>query len=87
MVGAAVAERQLVGLVPGGEPEQLVAEADAEHARPAEQAADRLDLGDERLRIAGAVREQDAVEPGELVRIGVMREDRHGRAGVAAAAA
>ncbi len=80
VVGAAVTERQLVGRVPGGEPEELVPEADAEDARAAEQAANRLDLGDERLRVTGAVRQQDAVEAGEVVGVGDVREHRHRRA-------
>src|SRR5262245_19375910 len=44
MVRAAVAERQLVRAHAGGEREQLVAEADAEHGRAAEQLADGLHL-------------------------------------------
>ena len=67
MVRPAVPERELEGAVAGSEPEQLVAEADPEDRDPAEQARDGLDLRLERLRVAGAVREHDAVEPGELV--------------------
>ena len=48
--------------------------------------ADRLDLGDERLGIAGAVREQDTVEAGEVVGVDRAREDRDGGAGAREAA-
>ena len=41
----------------------------------------RRDLVDERLRVAGAVREQHAVEAGERVGVDVVREDRDGGAG------
>src|SRR5262245_42721410 len=47
MVRAAVAERELVGLVAGRAGDELVAEADAEHRRPAEQLLHRLRLGSE----------------------------------------
>ena len=51
----------------GREAEQLVAEADPEHRHAAEQLAHDVDLVLERLGVAGAVREQDAVVAGELV--------------------
>ena len=72
-----MAEGQLVGLVARREAEQLVPEADAEHARAPEQVADRRDLLDERLRVAGAVRQHHAVEAGEVVGVGDVREHRH----------
>ena len=68
MVGAAMAEGQLVRLVAGGEAKQLVAEADAEHRHAAEQAAHDLGLERQRLRIARPVRQQHAVVAGELLR-------------------
>ena len=54
MVGAVVAELHLHGLRAGGEAQQLVAEADAEHRHAAcvEDLADRLDRVVARLRIA-----------------------------------
>ena len=76
MVRAAVAERKLVRLVAGRTCDQLVAEADAEHVRAAEQLRDRLRLAVERLRVAGARREQDSVMARELVRVDVVRDGR-----------
>ena len=61
MIGAAVAEFELVGLAAEGEAEELVAEADAEDGLLADELADVGDLGDEGLGIAGAVGEEDAV--------------------------
>ena len=61
MVGAAMSEFQLVGFAAEGEAEQLVAEADAEDRLLADQLADVAHLGLERLGVAGAVREEDAV--------------------------
>ena len=61
MVGAVVAERQLVGAPAGGQPEDLVAEADPEHRHAAEEAAHRLDQVGHALGIAGTVGEKDAV--------------------------
>ena len=58
MVRAAVTEGQLERRVAEREPEQLVAEADAEERHAAEQRADRLDLVGEHGRVAGAVRDQ-----------------------------
>jgi hypothetical protein len=66
--------------VAGREAEQLVAEADPEHRDTAQQLAHDLDLVCERLGVAGAVREQDGVVAGELVRVDLVREDRHVRA-------
>ena len=61
VVGAAVAEGQLVGLEADGAAEQLVAEADAEDRPLADQLADGLDDVAERRRVAGAVGEEDDV--------------------------
>ena len=61
VVGAVVAERELVGLKPDGPAQQLVAEADAVHRQLADQLADRLDDVAQRGRIAGAVGEEDRV--------------------------
>ena len=62
MVGPAVAEGELVRLVPGGEREQLVAEADPEDRDTSDQVAQRSLLGFERRRVAWSVREQNADE-------------------------
>ena len=86
MVGAAVAEGELVRLVAGREAEQLVAEADAEHGHAAEQLPHDLHLVGERLRVAGAVREQDGVVGEQLLRIDRVREDGDVRAGAGEAA-
>src|ERR1017187_6847240 len=61
MVGAAMSELELVGLAAKGEPEQLVAETDAEDGLLTDELADVAHLGDQRLRIAGAVGEKNAV--------------------------
>ena len=61
MVGAAMAEFQLVGLAAHGQAEQLVAQADAEDGLLADQLADVGHLRVQRLGIAGAVGEEDAV--------------------------
>ena len=68
MVRAAVAERELVRLVARRETEQLMAEADAEDRHAPDQLAHDGDLVRKWLGIAGAVREQYAVEAQELVR-------------------
>ena len=81
MVRAAMAERQLCRLVACRKPHQLVAEADAEHRHAAERLADDPRLLDERRRVARAVREQDAVVGGEIVRIADVRVDRDRCAG------
>ena len=60
VVGAVVAERQLVGLEADRAAEQLVAEADAEHRHLADEPADGLDDVVERGGVAGAVGEEDA---------------------------
>ena len=73
MVGAAVAEGQLVGLEADGAAEQLVAEADAEERALADQLADGVDDVVERRRVAGAVGEEDDV--------GVLGEHLLGRGG------
>ena len=68
MVRAAVAERQLVGLEPERPADELVAEADAEdRAAAVDQPAHLGGVRVHRARVAGAVREQDAV--------GLERED------------
>ena len=59
MVGAAVAE-ELVRLVAGREPEQLMAEADPEHGDAPEQLAHDRDLLAQRLQVAGAVQRRTA---------------------------
>ena len=56
-----MSELQLVGLAAEREAENLVAQADAEDGLLADQLADVADLGCERLRIAGTVREKHAV--------------------------
>ena len=61
MIGAAMAELQLVSLAAEREAENLMAEADAEDRRLADQPADVVDLRVQRLGIAGAVREEHAV--------------------------
>ena len=81
MVRAAVAERKLVRLVPCGECEQLVAEADAQERHAADQLPHDGDFVLERLGVAGAVREKHAVEAEQLVHGRVVRKHRHGRAG------
>ena len=61
MVGAAMSEFELVGLAAAGQAHELVAEADAEDGRAADELADVRDLGFERLGIAGAVGEENSV--------------------------
>ena len=73
MIRAAMAELELERLRAAGQAEQLVAEADAEDRLLAEQAADRADRVVERLGVAGAVREEDAV--------GLVREHFFGGGG------
>src|ERR671923_823058 len=75
VVRTAMAEWELERAVARGEREQLVAEADAEQRHPAEECAHGRDLARERLRVAGAVREQDAVVAGERVGVRVVRKD------------
>ena len=82
MVGAAMAERELVRRVAGREAQELVAEADPENGDAAEELAHNLGLGDEGLGVAGAIREDDAVEAGEFVRRGRVRADGHRGAGL-----
>ena len=67
MVGAAVAEGELVGLEADRAAEQLVAEADAEDGLLADQLADGVDDVVEGGGVAGAVGEEDDV--------GVLGED------------
>ena len=61
MIGAAMAELQLVGLAAQREAQDLMAQADAEDRDFADQFADLRGLVVERLGIAGAVREKHAV--------------------------
>ena len=61
MVGAVVAERELVGLEADRAAQQLMAEADAVDGRFADELADGLDDVVERGRVAGAVGEEDRV--------------------------
>src|SRR5436189_4152119 len=81
MVRAAMAERQLRRREAGRASEELMAEADAEDRYAADELLDGRRLGPERLWIAWAVREQDAVVAGELVRVDVVRVDGDRRAG------
>ena len=61
VVGAVVAERQLVGLEADGAAEQLVAEADPVDGQLADQLAHGRDDVVERRRVAGAVGQEDRV--------------------------
>src|SRR3954464_14017662 len=83
MVAAPVTERELVGVVAGGEREQLVAEADAEDRDAPDELTHRRRLLDERLRVARAVRQDDAVVKGERVGVDVVWDhgDRGTRSG------
>jgi hypothetical protein len=67
MVCTAVAEMKLEGVAPEREPEQLVAEADAEDGTPVEEPADRLHLVREDGRVAGPVRDQHDLRVGPLI--------------------
>ena len=71
MIRAAVAELELVGLAAQRQAEDLMAQADAEDGLLADQLANLLRLVLERLGIAGAVREEDAV--------GIQRQHVFGR--------
>ena len=81
-----MAEGELVRAVPGREAEKLVAEADSEDGNAAERVAHDLRLCLQRLGVAGPVREDDAVERGELVGRGRVRADGDGGAGSGEAA-
>ena len=61
LIGAAMAELELERLGAAGQRQQLMAQADAEDRRLAEQAADRLDGVVQRLGVAGAVGKKHAV--------------------------
>src|SRR5205814_7602659 len=63
MVGAVVAEGQLVGLATGRESDDLMAEADTEDRHAADQGAHAVHQIGYALRIAGAVRQEHAVRP------------------------
>src|SRR3954454_12906895 len=81
VVRAAMAEGELERLAARGEGEELVTEADTEDRDPPDQVAQCYLLRLEWCRVAGAVREEDAVEARKLVRVHVMRVDGHGSAG------
>ena len=80
MVRAAVAERQLERLVAGrrGRAAGGRGRSRAPASRPS-SSRDRRHLGDERLRVARAVREQHAVEARRARRRRRVREDGHAR--------
>src|SRR5256885_6076230 len=83
MVGAVMAEGQLVGLAAGREPQDLMAEADTEDRHAADQGAHAVHQIGYALRIAGAVRQERAVRP--VLQHGLGRRagghDRHLAAG------
>src|SRR5688500_12885867 len=83
VVGAAMAERELVGLEPGREREELVAEADPQDRDAAEELLDDPDLIGERGGIARAVREEHSRGPGgeNRGRVRVVWPDGHADAG------
>ena len=78
VVGAAVAELELVGVQAERQSEELVAEADAEDGHLAQQARDGLDGVGHGGRVAGAVAEEDAVgrQAQHLARAGGRRAPR-----------
>src|SRR5437762_3180552 len=61
VIRAVMTERQLVRAAAGGEPEDLVPDADAEHRHLADQLAHGVDEVRHPLGIARAVREEDTV--------------------------
>ncbi len=61
MIAAVVAELELVGASAEGQAAELVAEADAEDRHAAHHVANGADGVVDRLGVAGAVREEDAV--------------------------
>src|SRR5690606_18507264 len=74
-----MAELHLHRLRPGGEPEQLVPEADAElRDADLDELPDRLDRVRARLRVSGAVRQENAVRV-ELERLLGRRRRGHDR--------
>ena len=73
VVGAAVAEGQLVGLQPDGLAQQLVAEADAPHGPAADELAHRRDDVAERGGVARAVGQEDEVGVGGQQLVGGRR--------------
>ena len=80
LVHAAVAVGQLVGVAPGGEREDLVAQADAEDglAVGGQQRAHLLDQRHQVLRVTGAVADDDAVAlGGERREVGVPGRAHH----------
>ena len=81
VVRAAVAERELVGLVAGRERRAAGGRGRSRGSARVRSARARRRLVRERLGVAGAVREEDAVVAGELVRVDVVRKDRDRGAG------
>ena len=80
VVGAMVAELHLEGAGAAGQPEDLVAEADAEHGNVGlEKLAGRADGVVARLGVAGTVGQEDAVgrERQSLLGAGLRRHDGH----------
>ena len=73
LVGPPVPELELEGPTPQGQPQELVAQADAEHGLGAEALADVVHGIGDRGRVPGTVAEDDAV--------GRQRQDRGGRGG------
>jgi hypothetical protein len=61
MVAAVMTEGQLERSSSEGVGQELVAEADAKYWRRADEISEYLDLRTESSRVAGAVREEDAV--------------------------
>src|SRR4029434_9619050 len=57
VIGTAVPEWKLEGLVARRQRQELVPEANAEHGDAPEERSDRFDLGLERLRVAGTIGE------------------------------
>ena len=88
LVPASVAELELERLRAHRDPEDLVPEADAEDRNAPDEVANDLDGVARSLRVAGSVREEDAVGP-ECQRLGGGeggRNDGHARARIAQAA-
>ncbi len=79
MVGAAVAELHLEGLGAVGQRNQLMSHADTEDRQLAPELFHQLDHRSHVLRVAGAVRQHEAVgmEGHDLLHGGVVGHDRH----------
>src|SRR5208282_6446739 len=83
MIGAMMAEVELVSLAPQRQPDQLMAEADAEHRLFAQHARDGSVSVRQRRWVAGSVREENSVR---VVREYLLcarrrRDDLHAKAG------